>query len=130
MATGVIVQEGDLSNLTANGALSKGMLVAYDTVADQVVPATAALAPIGVVDRDYADGATGVSVLALKKNRILHMIAAAAVSIGDMLETAAAGEAAPLGTDARDVANVASTLVGMARSAAAAQGDLVEVRIL
>lgn len=129
MAQGPIVQEGDLSGLTAGTALTKFALVAYDT-AGAVIEATAALAPIGMVDRAYAIGATDVSVLALNPNRVLHMIADAAIAVGDYVETTADGEVAPLAVSARDIANVASYLVGSARTAAAAPGDIVEIRIV
>ncbi|MFI8593737.1 capsid cement protein [Microbacterium sp. NPDC078428] len=104
---------------TADAAITSGQVL-YVSAARQVTPtAGASAAVIGVAATDAADG----DKLNVLVGGVVKVVASAAISAGGLVVSAADGKVAPI------AANTFDKLVGRALTAAAADGDVIEIRL-
>lgn len=111
-----LFRPGSTVTFNAAAAITGGQLVELGAAAGQVVPAAAGSAKlIGVAGHDAAVG----DPLTVEVNRPIHeLVAASAIALGARVEAAAGGKVATLST---------GEAFGLAITAAAADGDLVQV---
>lgn len=117
--------DGCVSKLTDAAIALRNVLVKIGSDISHVAVTTAATEiPLGVANDEAsaAEENVNVQLLGAKQGTIL-MVASAPITAGDLLQAAAAGKVATLGTGGAGTYYI----VGRALNAAAADGDLVEV---
>ena len=113
-------QPGQDVTYTAAAAITGGQVV-YLSAAGQVTATSAAHANVlGVAENDAATGAK----VAITRGGVQRLTASAAVSVGAYVKSATAGKVATatIGTDPQ------SQVLGFALTAAAADGDVIDVQ--
>lgn len=104
---------------TADAAITAGQVV-YLSAARQVTPtAGASAAVIGVAATDAADG----DKVAVLVGGVVKVTASAAIAVGALVVSAAAGKVATIASNTFD------KLIGRALTAATDDGDVIEVRL-
>lgn len=117
--------DGCVAKLTDAAIALRNVLVKIGSDISHVAVTTAGTEiPLGVVNDEASAAEENVNVILLgQKQGTVLMVASTVITAGDLLQAAANGKVAPVGTGGAGTYYI----VGRALNAAAADGDLVEV---